>query len=186
MNKNTRRSERASTKKGKKERRNVKVFSYDSQAGHVLSVIDAIQGKAVLFNLEGLETGDTGHVAIGNNVKRRRYSLELQEYTTVIHPGAIISPTAVIEDGVFVGAGAYVGPRAHIGRGSIINTGTVVEHESIIGDFCHLAPKSVVCGNCIVGELSFLGAGAILTPGQYLECETIFKAGTVNGRYKKS
>lgn len=98
-------------------------------------------------------------IAIGDNEKRRKMS-EGKKLISVISKTAYISPTAVIEDGCFIASGAHIGPFVRIGTGTIINTNAVVEHEVQVGEFCHLAPHTTVCGRTTIGDDVFIGAGA--------------------------
>lgn len=121
--------------------------------------------------------------AVGDNAARKRTSLELLAKglpaVTVVHPTAHVSPLATLGPGTMVCAGAMVCIRAQVGAGVIINTGTVVEHHNVIGDFVHLAPRSVIAGRVSVGEGTMVGAGATVINGLTLGAWSIIGAGSV-------
>ncbi|HAO47433.1 MAG TPA: hypothetical protein DCQ97_10945, partial [Chitinophagaceae bacterium] len=64
-----------------------------------------------------------------------------------------------------IAAQATINPLARIGKGAICNTGCIVEHECVVGDFAHIGPGAVLCGNVSVGEGSFVGANAVVRQG---------------------
>jgi acetyltransferase-like isoleucine patch superfamily enzyme len=68
---------------------------------------------------------------------------------------------------------------AKIGNGVICNTSSVVEHECFLGNFSHLAPGAILCGNVQVGENSFIGAGSVVRPGIRIGRNVIIGAGSV-------
>lgn len=125
----------------------------------------SIHGKTVYKTPETSVNGPL-IISIGSNKARKliseRYDIE---YTTAIHPKAIISPTVIIGKGVVIMPGAIVQSDVRIGKHCIINTGASVDHECIIGDFAHISPHATLCGNVHIGEGSCIGAGAILIPG---------------------
>lgn len=117
-------------------------------------------------------------VAIGNNQRRQQLS-EGKKLISVISSRANISSGAIIEEGCFVAAGAYVGPLARIGRGTIVNTHSVVEHEVKVGEFCHIAPHTTICGRSTLKNNVFLGAGSTVIDKINICSDVIIGAGGV-------
>jgi sugar O-acyltransferase (sialic acid O-acetyltransferase NeuD family) len=68
---------------------------------------------------------------------------------------------------------------AKIGIGAICNTYSIIEHECIIGDFAHIAPGAVLCGNVKVGENSFVGAKSVIRENITIGKNVIIGAGSV-------
>lgn len=105
-------------------------------------------------------------VAIGDNLIRRKIILHLsavlQPPIQAIHPQAIVSSHTQIEAGVMLGANCVVNVASKIGIGTICNTASIIEHECVIGNFCHIAPSAVLCGNITVGDGTFIGANAVI------------------------
>ena len=95
------------------------------------------------------------------------------------HPAAIVSPFAQIATGVHLMAGCIVQAGASVGKGSIVNTGAIVEHDCVLGDFVHVAPRALICGDVHVGSNSHIGAGAVLRQGLHLGPDTLVGAGAV-------
>lgn len=109
-------------------------------------------------------------IAVGDNrIRRKVYeSLKAQQLFPVnaIDPSAIIAKNAKIaEHNVMICAGVVINPLAEIGNGVICNTSATIEHECRIGDFAHIGPGAVLCGNVTVGEETFIGAGAVVRQG---------------------
>ena len=78
-----------------------------------------------------------------------------------------------------IAANATLNPLVEIGQGVICNTSTSIDHECIIGDFSHIAPGAVLCGNVIVGRSSFVGANSVIKQGIRIGNNVIIGAGTV-------
>ena len=56
---------------------------------------------------------------------------------------------------------------------------TSIDHECIIGDFSHIAPGAVLCGNVKVGRSTFIGANSVIRQGINIGNNVIIGAGTV-------
>lgn len=124
-------------------------------------------------------------ISIGDNSIRRKIFLQLADRAAqlpvnAIHPSAIINQFATISGhGIMISANAIINPLAKIGLGVICNTGCIIEHECIIGDFAHIGPGAVLCGNVTVGEQSFIGAGAVIRQGISIGKNATIGAGAV-------
>ncbi|HRN71594.1 MAG TPA: acetyltransferase [Ginsengibacter sp.] len=123
-------------------------------------------------------------VSIGDNGIRKKVieALEKQGKTplTIIHPDTSIDPSAFIDNsGVMISAGVRINPLAQIGKGAVLNTGCIVEHECIIGDYAHIGPGTILCGNVKVGEGTFVGAGSVVRQNITIGNNVLIGAGAV-------
>lgn len=120
---------------------------------------------------------------VGHNGIREKIHTQLSKYLgnpiNAIHPSAVISASVKIGDGVMIAANATLNPLVEIGQGVICNTSTSIDHECIIGDFSHIAPGAVLCGNVTVGRGSFIGANSVVRQGINIGNNVIIGAGTV-------
>lgn len=120
---------------------------------------------------------------VGHNGIREKIHTQLSRLLgnpiNAIHPSAVISASVRMGDGVMIAANATINPMAEIGRGVICNTSTSIDHECIIGDFTHIAPGAVLCGNVKVGRSSFIGANSVIRQGITIGNNVIIGAGTV-------
>lgn len=123
-------------------------------------------------------------ISIGDN--RIRHSvyekLAAQDLLPVnaIHPSAILSAHAQVHTiGVMISAGVIVNPLSEIGKGTILNTSCIVEHECVTGNFAHIGPGAVLCGNVRVGDNSFVGANAVVRQGIRIGSNVLIGAGSV-------
>lgn len=82
------------------------------------------------------------------------------EFSTAIHPSAIVSPTAKIGKGTVVMAGTVINADAVIGDHCIINTGATVDHDCVLGDYCHVAPGVNISGATNIGSGTWVGVGS--------------------------
>jgi sugar O-acyltransferase (sialic acid O-acetyltransferase NeuD family) len=119
-------------------------------------------------------------VAIGDNIVRKKVAgITTHAFTNAIHPSATISRFASFGVGSMILHGAIIQAQARVGDHVIINTGTQVDHDCVIGNFVHLAPKVVLCGTVQVGEGTFIGASATVIPGKKIGAWAIIGAGAV-------
>lgn len=141
----------------------------------------------------GTENSDTGikalqqegfFIAIGDNAIRKKIYEQLAEKgllpANAIHASAVIDPSASIAgNGVMLSANATINPLARIGVGAICNTGCIIEHECVVGDFSHIGPGAVLCGNVTVGAGTFVGANAVVRQGITIGKKAMIGAGAV-------
>ena len=123
-------------------------------------------------------------IAIGDNAIRSniydQLSLKGIRIFNAIHPSAIVDVSVnMAAQAVMIGAGVIVNPLANISTGAILNTGCIVEHECVVGNFSHIGPGAVLCGNVKIGERSFVGASAVVRQGITIGKNTMIGAGAV-------
>ncbi|MBK8611232.1 MAG: acetyltransferase [Chitinophagaceae bacterium] len=123
-------------------------------------------------------------IAVGDNLLRRKIYDNLKAGDLIpgnaIHPAAMIDNSATIAAaGVMVAAQAVINPLAVIGTGVICNTACIIEHECVVGDFAHIGPGAVLCGNVKIGAGSFVGANAVIKQGITVGKNTMIGAGAV-------
>ncbi len=121
-----------------------------------------------LDELEGKESY-VYFIAIGNNLRRKRWydilSEKGYEMINVIDPSAIVSQYAHLGIGCFVGKMAIVNSKAFVGNDCIINSKALVEHGCHVSDHANISTNSVINGDVVIGEGSFIGSCSV-TIGQ--------------------
>lgn len=119
-------------------------------------------------------------IAIGDNKVRQKLTAEISHsFTNTIHPSAIVSSFATTGHGTMILHRAVVQAGSVIGKHVILNTGSQVDHDGNIGDYVHVAPRAVLCGNVTVGEGTLIGAGAVILPGVKIGKWAVIGAGAV-------
>ena len=123
-------------------------------------------------------------IAIGDNNIREKvfHNLAAKQLYPVnaVHPSAVIDASAIIAtQGVMIAANVVINPLAKIGTGAICNTACIIEHECVVGNFAHIAPGAVLCGNVKVGNNSFVGANAVIRQGITIGNNVMIGAGAV-------
>ena len=105
-------------------------------------------------------------VAIGNNTVRGEFVESLlamgANIPTLIHPSAVIGACVEIGVGTAIMAGAVFNPCSKLGKGVIVNTCSSVDHDCIIGDYCHIAVGAHIAGSVMVGKYAWIGAGGLV------------------------
>jgi sugar O-acyltransferase (sialic acid O-acetyltransferase NeuD family) len=161
----------------------------------VMGYCDTEEKKSNPFSLQYFkkENSETGlialtkndfFIAIGNNNIRKDIYNDLAAKNlfpiNAIHASAVIDNSADIAlHGVMIASNVSINALAKIGTGTICNTHSVIEHECIVGDFVHIAPGAVLCGNVKVGENSFVGAGSVIRENITIGNNVIIGAGSV-------
>lgn len=74
---------------------------------------------------------------------------------------------------------SFVGPEVQIGKGVLINTRANLHHECIVGEYTEIGPGAMLLGGVKVGNKCRIGAGAVILPGIQLGEEVIVGAGAV-------
>jgi sugar O-acyltransferase (sialic acid O-acetyltransferase NeuD family) len=123
-------------------------------------------------------------IAVGDNAVRKKIYDQLAQKdllpVNAVHSSAVIDPSAAIAmHGVMIAANASINPLAKIGAGAICNTGCIIEHECTVGDFAHIGPGAVLCGNVKVGNGTFIGANAVIKQGVIVGKNAMIGAGAV-------
>lgn len=105
-------------------------------------------------------------VSIGNTDIRQRIQERIEHIggriATLIHPNAVISKDVNIGTGSVVMAGTVINGGTVIGSGVIVNTSSSIDHDCIVGNYCHVAVGSHLCGTVKVGNCTWIGAGAVV------------------------
>lgn len=151
----------------------VVIEAWVASGGKVTAVCDdspkvkTLLGKNVYTGYDASANNDARLVvSIGfNRIRRDVVDKVKHRFGKIIHPSAIISPSATIDEGTVVMANTVVQAETKVGKHTIINTSASVDHDCVIGDFVHVAPGSVLCGNVTVSEGAIIGAGATVLPG---------------------
>ena len=81
--------------------------------------------------------------------------------------------------GTVVFHNSVVNASARIGINCVLNTGAIVEHDAVVDDNVHICTRVVVNGQCQVGEMSFIGSGAVLVHNVCLGRNNVIGAGSV-------
>ena len=107
----------------------VEIRIYDDNREKEGSVVDG----AIVYHTSGLVAGMRAIVAIGTNKTRKRlverFSELKLEWTTFVHPFAVVDKLSTLGKGTVVMAGAVIQPGAEIGDHAIINTRCSVDHD---------------------------------------------------------
>ena len=83
----------------------------------------------------------------------------------VISPKAYVSKHSQISKGTIVHHNVVINSNVQIGANCIINTGSIVEHDTRVGNHCHISTNVVLNGNCNIGDEVFIGSGSIISNG---------------------
>ncbi len=123
------------------------------------------------------------YLAIGDNTTRAKLFDALTDQgfdlPPLIHPWAMVETDATIGPGSTVCMGAMIVTQASVGKGCIVNTGCCLDHESVLEDFVHLAPRSTVAGRTRIGAESFVGMGTSIAQDLRIGAGAVIGANSV-------
>lgn len=101
------------------------------------------------------------------------------EFTSLVHPSAIIADNVQMGEGVQVMAGAVIQSGSTIGENTIINTKASVDHHCKIGAHVHLAPGVTLSGGVKVESGAHIGTGSVVIENIIIGKECLVAAGAV-------
>lgn len=127
---------------------------------------------------------DEFFIAIGDNAIRQKIYEDFAARgcmpVNAIHPSATIDASVTMSAyGVMISSQVSINALSRIGNAVICNTGCVIEHECEVGDFAHIGPGTVLCGNVTVGAGTFVGANAVVRQGILIGKNCTIGAGAV-------
>jgi len=150
------------------------------------------------YQTQGVETREVSHMdwqrdpkarlligSIGRSRERifsffrEVFNIEARDYSSAIHPKAILPLEMVCGNGVHVGPGATIAPHAEIGDLVVINRNTSVGHHTVLEDFVTLNPGCHVAGVCRVERGATVGAGATVVDSLTIGRNSVVGAGSV-------
>jgi sugar O-acyltransferase (sialic acid O-acetyltransferase NeuD family) len=73
----------------------------------------------------------------------------------------------------------FIGSRVRIGKGTLVNTGVQLHHGVVVGEFCEISPKAVLCNGVQVGTNTRIGAHATILPQVTIGAHVVIGAGAV-------
>ncbi|CAB4872413.1 MAG: hypothetical protein F2786_05375 [Actinobacteria bacterium] len=92
-------------------------------------------------------------------------NLGFKNWTSIIHPSAVVSASAKIGKNVFIGANSTVSTNCVISNNTRINRNVSIGHDVTVGTFCDISPGAVITGAAVLENSVFIGAGAVLING---------------------
>ncbi len=131
---------------------------------HVKTLLDMDVLSPISMHIDQLEGPFL--ISIGNNKIRQKIAQSYLsvEYINVIHDSAIVSTSVQMGFGIVAMERVIVKIDSIIGNHVILNTTCSIDHDCQIGDFAHIAPGVVLCGNVHVGEGTLIGVGSAVLP----------------------
>jgi sugar O-acyltransferase (sialic acid O-acetyltransferase NeuD family) len=121
--------------------------------------------------------------SIGNPTLRIKLFKVLEkigfEIPNIIDKTAVVSNRIKLDKGIFVGKNSVLNVGTSIHKGAIINTATLIEHDCLIGEFVHIAPGSVLCGEVQVGAETHIGANSVIKQQIKVGSKTTIGMGSV-------
>lgn len=107
------------------------------------------------------------------------YEKEKFNFTSLIHPQALVSSSVKIGDGVIVQAGASVSSNSTIGNFVKINTRANITHDVHVHEFSTIAPSAVILSNTIIHSGCYIGANSTILPNKVIFANALVGSGAV-------
>ncbi len=100
-------------------------------------------------------------------------------FSTIVHPTALMADQVGIGEGTVVAAYAIVTPGARIGNHVFINLNCTVSHDTVLEDYVNLAPACNISGNVLLKQGVHFGTNVSVIPGITVGEWTRIGAGSV-------
>lgn len=120
-----------------------------------------------------------------DDVKYRKFLVELLnerrkvQPINAIHQTAYISTDAVIGHGNFINARVVIGAAAEVGQHCIFHSGAIIDHKAKIADFVQIGAGTIVNSEVVVEEGAFIGSGVTIVSGVTIGKNARVGAGSV-------
>ena len=106
-------------------------------------------------------------------------AIGFNNWTSLIHPSAVVSSSATIGKNVFINANSTISVNSVISNNSLINRDVSIGHDVIIGEYCNLAPGVIVTGSASIKDSVFIGAGSVVINGVNIGAGATVAAGSL-------
>lgn len=100
-------------------------------------------------------------------------------FLSVVDPTASLASQVQLGDGAQILMGACVQTGVNIGKGSIVNTRSSIDHDVVMGEYCHIAPGVTISGSVRIGDQVHIGTGATVIQGVNIGSGAEIAAGSV-------
>lgn len=107
------------------------------------------------------------------------YHIQAADYSTNIHPTAVIAETAGFGYGLHMSPHSTLTPYATLGNFVVVNRHVSIGHHTVLEDFVTINPGATVAGICHFGQGVIIGAGAIVIDKINIGKNTLVGAGSV-------
>ena len=101
-------------------------------------------------------------ISIANAAVREKLAKKCEEmgvpFATLIHPRAKIKGhLCTIGEGSIICEDVFLAVNSHIGKHCILNVFVAIGHDSVIGDYVGMMPRTVTGGDIVVGKGCYFG-----------------------------
>jgi UDP-perosamine 4-acetyltransferase len=124
-------------------------------------------------------------VAIGDNRLRHRTAGAILAANPAARLVSLVHPRSIREDLVELGShvtictNSLLCTEVRVGDGAIINSGAIVEHECLLGRYCHISPGARLAGRVTIGDFTHVGLGATVIDKLHIGSNVTIGAGAV-------
>lgn len=123
-------------------------------------------------------------VGVGSPAVRRSIVARMEEagspdWATLVHPSLITFNPSQIGHGTVVFAGSIFATDVSVGRHCAISLLVTLGHDTVIEDFCTLAPKAAISGNVVCEQAVEVGTMAAVRQGLRLCAGSIAGMGAI-------
>jgi sugar O-acyltransferase (sialic acid O-acetyltransferase NeuD family) len=96
------------------------------------------------------------------------------QWTSIIHPSAVVSSTAHIGDNTLIMAHVVVGVNTRIGSHCVVLPNTTINHDVVVEDYCCLGSNVAVAGGVVIENNAYIGSAVSIREGLSIgECSLV-------------
>lgn len=150
-------------------------------------VVDEVTVSMVAgVNVCGVDTVPEGAwvtIGVGEPATRQKLFNKAQTkgwvLKSIVSPRAFVSDSAMLEDGVIIAPFVSIQARAHVAKNVAVNTAAIIGHDCRVEAHTGISSQVNLGGGVVVGEVSYIGMGAIIQEGLSVGHASIVGMGAV-------
>ena len=107
------------------------------------------------------------------------FSIESNQYVSLIHSDALISHEVELGEGVFISSGGVVAQYSKLGKFVSVQRNVIIEHHTEIGEYTSIFSGSNIAAKCKIGKNVTVCMGAIILNGLEIGDNAVIGSGAL-------
>ena len=109
----------------------------------------------------------------------QKMDINRSDYTSIIHPKAILAPSMIHQEGALIEAGTVISSQTVLGFGITMKRRASIGHHCEIGDYVEINPGVTVSGHVKIEPGVIIGSGSVIRNRITIGKDSIIGMGSV-------